>query len=183
MRFLEIDKKEILKKLERIKAKAIDNRVLKEIIFYDQAGDFVKSHRFIRLRQDGKNNFLAYKHHKSQGKDISKVDDVVEVEITVDSFDQAKMLLEKIGFIAFREQEKERQSFSINDCLVDIDTWPVIPTYLEIEGPTESKLKDIADKLGLDWDKAYFGSARDVIEKVYNINVSELHYFTFKKVG
>jgi len=65
---------------------------------------------------------------------------------------------------------------------VDIDTWPKIPTYAEIEGPSEEALKTTTDKLGLDWSKAVFDDARAIIEKKYSIPVGTMRSFTFDKV-
>lgn len=39
-----------------------------------------------------------------------------------------------------------------------LDEWPWLPTYIEIEGPTEAAIKETAHKLGFDWADAKFGS-------------------------
>lgn len=46
----------------------------------------------------------------------------------------------------------------------DFDTWPDLPTFLEIEGSSEAAVKEAVAGLGLDYDQARFGSI-DLIYK------------------
>jgi len=64
---------------------------------------------------------------------------------------------------------------------VDIDTWPRILSYVELEGPSEDKLKETAKLLGFDWNNAVFYDARSIIEKNYNIPVGKMRWFTFDR--
>mgnify|MGYP001031532328 CR=1 FL=1 len=63
--------------------------------------------------------------------------------------------------------------------MLDIDTWPTIPTYLEIEGTSEEDVKKAAEILGFSWEQAEFRGARAVIEEVYGKPVGHLKVFTF----
>jgi adenylate cyclase class 2 len=65
--------------------------------------------------------------------------------------------------------------------VADIDTWPRIPTYIELEGPTEESLKQVATKLNLDWRNVVLENARLVIENRYHIPVGNMKWFTFDK--
>ena len=106
-----------------------------------------------------------------------------EVETKIDNAEAMGVFLEKIGFKAFRQQEKRRHSFILNKVLVEIDEWPSIPVYVETEGQHEDELKNTAEVLGLDWKNAYYGSAKNAIENIYNVPVSGYRYFTFNRVG
>ncbi len=53
-----------------------------------------------------------------------------------------------------------------------IDTWPWIPTFLEIEGPSEEEVWEVAKKLGLDKSKAKFGSVDSTYRHYYGIDES-----------
>ncbi len=64
---------------------------------------------------------------------------------------------------------------------MDIDTWQKIPTYVELEGESEQVLKDIAQKLGFDWNNAVFDNARKIIEERYRIPVGNMQWFTFDR--
>ena len=183
VRFLEIDSDQLKAKLKELEAEDKGERFFKEIIFYDKDLAFRKEHKFVRLRNDGDTTWLTYKQHHSKGKEIAAIDDVDEIEVTVSDYESTKDLLEKVGLDPFREQEKKRHTFILNGVLVEIDTWPSIPTYVEIEGESEEVIKKTAEYLDLDWGDAYFGSARDAIERVYKIPVSEYRSFTFDRVG
>lgn len=178
VKFLEIDKTELIEKLKALGAEDQGEENISEMIFYDQNLEWKKSgKKFVRIRQSSRGAFLTF---KNQLKD--SVDGVIEHETKIDDADAAKNILEALGLIMFRHQEKKRHKFILDSVIVDIDTWPQIPTYVELEGPSEKSLQDVAEKLGYNWDKAVTGTAKHVIEKHYNIPVKDLKYFTFKKV-
>ena len=70
--------------------------------------------------------------------------------------------LERIGLKAMRKLEKFRHTWRLDDVSVDIDTWPKIPTYAEIEGPSVEAIKGFCDKATLNWEKRFDGDAREV---------------------
>lgn len=181
VKFLEIDEKAVSKKLKQLGAKDEGTDLLKETIFYDKGGIFKKEYKFARIRKSATKSFLAYKQHHSKGKDLKIVDNVNEVEFGVDNTNAARIFLEMLGLEAYRVQEKKRHSFLLGKVMIEVDTWPKIPAYLEMEGKSEKLPKTVAKKLGLSWKDAYFGSARDVIEKIYKIPVSDYRFFTFAK--
>lgn len=84
--------------------------------------------------------------------------------------------------MAYRRQEKKLHKFLFKDVIVDIDTWPKVPTYVELEGPSEEHIREVANLLGFDWSEAVFEPPRYVIENKYNIPVSKLRFFTFDKI-
>lgn len=105
-----------------------------------------------------------------------------EIELEVSDFKKGVALLEKAGLPPFRRQEKKRHTLQLGEVTIDIDTWPKVPTYVELEGPSEDALRETAEKLGLDWAKAEFRDPRTVIENVYGIPLGSLHWFTFERV-
>ncbi len=178
VRFLEIDKEAIVKELQALGAEDLGEDFLKEVIFYDKDLKWqYEEKKFVRLRQARGEIFLTFKHNEAE-----TATGTVEFEFKVDDWEKAKAFLEAIGLTAFREQEKKRRTFKLGEVIVDIDTWPSIPTYVELEGKSEDDLKSAAKTLGLDWSKAIFETARFLIEKYYKIPVSKLRYFTFEKI-
>ncbi len=150
---------------------------LKEIIFEDARGSFALEYKLLRLRQTNKGAVLTYKDQK-----VRTIDGTIEIETKVGDAQKTQQLLEALGFIAFRQQEKRRHSYTLGPVTVEIDTWPKIPPYVELEGERESELQEAAEKLGLDWSKADTTSARAVIEEHYNIPITKLRYFTFSRI-
>lgn len=179
VRFLEIDRDALIQKLKRLGAVDQGEDFLKEIIFYDKGLTWQKGVRkLVRVRKTNKGTFVTYKH---QAEVIATGTEEIEFRVE-GSIDSVTKFLERVGLVAYRHQEKRRHTFILGDVTVDIDTWPQVPTYLEIEGPSEDALKDTAAQLGLDWKNAVFENPSVVINKYYGIPVETLRYFTFDRV-
>lgn len=177
-RFIKINKPQIITTLHRLNAVDLGEDLMQELIFYDKDLTWRDQQKFVRLRKTNGKIYLTFKHHKE-----TKVDGTTEIELEVNSLLKAKKFLVSLGLVCFREQEKRRHKFLLDGVFLDIDTWPGIPTYLEIEGKSEDQIKKVAKKLGLDYKNALFIDARGIIETIYNIPVSTYRHFTFKKVG
>ncbi|MEK9181307.1 MAG: class IV adenylate cyclase [Patescibacteria group bacterium] len=179
VKFLEIDLLAMKKRLTEAGAMDLGEDDINEIIFYDKDFRWLSESKFVRIRQTKKGARLTFK----QTLDEKTADGTIELEFGVDDRAMADKFLQAVGLTRFREQEKKRHSFRLGEVMVDIDTWPGVPTYLELEGPSEQALKEAALKLGLDWKDAHFGTAWHIIEEKYHIPVRSYRHFTFKKQG
>lgn len=141
VRVLEIDVEEFSKKLEEIGAKKEWDLVQKRYVY-----DFIpkEENRWIRLRTNGKKTTLTIKDVVT-----SKIDGTHELEIEVDNFERCNLMLKELGYVPKGYQENRRVQYSYQGVEIDIDYWPLIPTYLEIEGPSEEKVYEVMKKLGL----------------------------------
>ena len=178
-KFLEINKDDLIAKLIKLGARDLGEDLVKEIIFYDKEFKMRRDKQFVRLRQMRGQNYVTYKDHG----DETVIDRIEEIGFAASDFDKARQFLQAVGLVAFRQQEKRRHMLLLDNATVDIDTWPNIPTYVEIESDAEDKVKKAALDLGFDWSKATFKSARSIIEQDYKIPVSQYRFFTFAKVG
>jgi len=176
VRFLEIDKEALIKKLLKVGARDLGDIMLEEIIFYDPELKWRAENKFVRIRKSGEKIKMTYKHNKEQ-----TIDSAVEIELEIHDIKKAEAFLEQMGLEAFRHQQKKRHTFELNGTTIDIDTWPKIPTYVEIEGTSEEQIKSVSEKLGLDWSKVVFEDAGSVIENIYKIPVKSMRWFTFDK--
>ena len=100
--------------------------------------------RRLRLRTDGTKTQLTFKHIV----DETSIDGVQEREVQVDDFDMMNLLLYQLGYVAKAYQENRRHSFLLNDCEVEIDEWPGIPPYIEIEWPSIEKVTETVALIG-----------------------------------
>lgn len=178
VRFLEINKNDLVQRLKGIRADDQGEQLLKEVIFYNSDLSWRDQGRFVRVRQWGDRVAMTYKHHQSH-----EIDGTEEIELSIENFDKAILFLERIGLRLARFQEKRRHTFRFNGAIIDIDTWPRVPTYVEIEGVSEKIVRETAEFLGFDWSKAVFESAGYVIENRYGIPVTKFKYFTFDRFG
>jgi adenylate cyclase class 2 len=101
--------------------------------------------KWIRLRDTGHRVTLAVKVVTHDG-----IDGTEEVETTVDSFETTNALLGLIGFRPKSYQENRRTSFTLDGAQLEIDEWPMIPPYLEIEAATAAEVVRVAALLGYD---------------------------------
>jgi adenylate cyclase class 2 len=173
-RFLEIDKSALVKKLLGLKAKDFGERLLEEVIFYEKT---LSEKWWVRLRKYPGKIVMTYKNRPRVA-----VDSTEEIEFEISDLEKAIIFLEKIGLKATRVQEKKRHSLLLGDVMFDIDTWPKVPTLVELEGPSEASLKRAAKVVGLDWADVHFEAPRELIETHYGIPVGKLSFYTFKKI-
>lgn len=176
VRFLDINVDQLTARLAQANAHDLGEKLLEEVIFYDSELHWRDEHRLIRLRKAGDTTTLTYKHHQAQ-----TLGGAVEIELEVSDLKKAEALLEKTGLVAYRHQQKKRWTFQLGDVTVDIDTWPKIPPYVELEGLSEASLKIAAQHLGLSWSDAVFDDAKRVIER-YGVPVGSMRWFTFDRV-
>ncbi len=177
VRFLDIDKKSLEKKLHELAAEDKGEDFLEESIFCDAAHTWHDEKKFVRLRKSAGGIFITFKQRKEYTATGTR-----EVEIRVDNFEHARVLLEDIGLVEYRTQEKRRHTFVLDGVTVDIDTWPSVPTFMELEGESEDALRQMAEKLGFNWAKVVTEPPSVVINKYYHIPIFKLRYFTFDKI-
>lgn len=177
VRFLEIDKDDMVKKLLLMGAKDMGEELLEETIFYDAEKRWLAENKVVRLRKTPTQQTLTYKHTVEQSASGTE-----EIEFPVPDLDKARAFVEALGLVAFRVQEKKRRTFVWGGVKIEIDEHPMVPVYLEIEGPSESLLKDTARALNLDWQQAHMESSRDFIEQIYKIPLTSLKIYKFAKI-
>ncbi|MFE7742701.1 class IV adenylate cyclase [Nocardia sp. NPDC057455] len=118
----------------------LGERFMRRYVYDIAPGDRSK---WIRLRDNGNGTTLAVKQITSDA-----IDGTDEVEVGVDDFSGANALLELLGFTAKSYQETKRISFVLDGAQLEIDTWPRIPPYLEIEAANKDEVIRIAELLG-----------------------------------
>ena len=169
-KFLDIDKESIRKKLIDIGASLIlSDRLMKRKNFDFPDGQLYKIDGWARVRNEGDKITMSYKQVDDRSLQGTK-----EVNLIVNNFDTACKFLESLGLEAKTYQETKRESWQLGDVEIEIDTWPWVPTFLEIEGPSEEKVKKTASKLGLDWSTALHGSVEIVYQKYYAVTDEEI---------
>jgi len=179
VRFLEIDKEKLISRLLELGAKDYGESLLNEVILDKGTDDWNQNatdNKFVRVREGHGKTYITYKHHQTLAADGTE-----EIELEINDFNKAVQFLEKVGLKICRHQQKLRHKFSLNGVVVDIDTWPKIPTYVELEGESEESLKEAAAILNLDWDKVVFKDAKKLIEENYNIPIRNIKWFTFDR--
>lgn len=73
-------------------------------------------------------------------------------------------ILRRVGCVEVRYQENYREEWRLGEVAFDFDTWPGLPTFLEIEGPDETSVRQAAALLDLDYAEARFGSVDGIYQ-------------------
>ena len=107
----------------------------------------INPNKWVRLRKSNDKIELTTKHILN--KKHSDYQNVLETEIEVSSFEEANNLLESIGICKRNYQEKIRYSFVYKDAQIEIDIWPMLDPYLEIECDNNKTIEEILEKLNL----------------------------------
>ncbi|MDP2705639.1 MAG: class IV adenylate cyclase, partial [bacterium] len=136
-------------------------------------------HSWLRLRTDGKKTTLTFKKRIGPKKDGGNDDGMEEIEIEVDDFEKTAVLIMKLGFVEKHYVENKRTRWEKDGVEFDIDFWPNIPPYLEIEAQTWEKLDEATGWLGLNSAERKIFSTNQVY-KIYGINVKDYPVMTFE---
>lgn len=169
---LEIDKT-FEEKLIALGAKKVSDSMQKRYV-YDTIP--ANPNKWIRLRTNGTKTTLTVK----EIKDKSAIGGTDEIEITVDSLETTNELLESLGFKSRNYQENYRKMYVLNKVEISIDSWPMIPTYAEIEGKSEQDVLDTLKLLGYT-KKDYTTLDVESIYKLYNIDILKIKELKFEE--
>lgn len=166
VRMLEICVDDMISRLEKLGAQ-------KKGVFHQKryVYDFVPAQkgRWIRLRSNGSCTTLTIKEIKSL-----RIDGTNELEIVVSDFDETNRILQKLGYSPRTFQENFRIEYSLNGVNFDIDKWPQIPPYMEIEGFSEQAVLDAIDMLDIPHEKFITKDVDSIYRDVYGITLDEI---------
>ncbi|MEE1941453.1 class IV adenylate cyclase [Streptomyces sp. TRM 70361] len=155
-KFLAVDVADLQTRLTRLGAvQVLPRTLLTRKIFENDALDVGA---WIRLRDEGTRSTLTLK----QVTDATTIDGTTEVETEVADLHAMAEILRRIGLREVRYQENYREEWRLGEVVFDFDTWPDLPTFVEIEGPDEASVRQAAALLELDYSEARFGSVDEI---------------------
>ena len=172
-RVLEINQEEIIKKLEAMGAKKAGEWIQKRYVY-----DFIpkRENEWIRLRTNGEITTLTYKNVES-----NTIIGTKELEIEVSDFDETNELLNIMGYTPRAYQENKRIRYYLNHIEIDIDSWPLIPTYLELEGNSPEEIKKLEKDLGIDTKKITNLNCQSIYLDIYGIDTNQIKELKFEE--
>lgn len=172
VRVLEIEVEKIKQKLNELGANLVEDVFQRRYVY-----DFnpKKQNKWIRLRTNGIKTTLTIKTIES-----SSIDGTKELEIEVNDFDAANEILSELGYKPRGFQENKRIRYNLNGVEIDIDTWPLIPTYLEIEGKSEKEVFDTLELLNISKEKSTSLDVQSIYKEIYNIDIEKDPNLSFR---
>jgi adenylate cyclase class 2 len=178
-KWLDIDLDDMRSRLKSIGAKLeAPERIMTRKIYDYPDQRLQKVSGWVRLRDEGDKITLSYKQLNDRTVTGTK-----EVTVMVDDVDATSLFLEAVGLEVKSIQETKRESWKLGKVEIELDTWPWIPSLLEIEAPSEDELKHTAELLSLDYAKALHGSVETAYQAVYDVTEAEIDAITEAKFG
>lgn len=169
-KFLNIDVENFRKKLNELGAEQEHTEILMKRKTYDDAfKSLAKVKGWVRVRDEGKKVTLSYKQSIDRTLHGTK-----EINVVVDDFDNTCNFLETVGFKQKSYQETKREKWILNGVEITIDTWPWIPSFVELEASNEDDLKKVVEDLGFNWSEALHGSVETAYQEIYDVTEIEI---------
>jgi adenylate cyclase class 2 len=137
---LAIDPDQVAGRIKHAGGVHIADRLMRRYVYDIVPGD---QSTWIRLRDTGRETTLCVKQILSDA-----IDGVREIEVNVSDFDATNALLAMLGFAPKAYQENRRSSWKLDTVRLELDSWPLIPPYLEIEADSTEEVHATAQRLG-----------------------------------
>jgi adenylate cyclase, class 2 len=145
-------------------------RLMKRKVFDYPDNRLNKEGAWIRVRDEGDGKItMSYKKLVDRTLNGTK-----EINFDVSDFETACNFLQACGFNNKSYQETKREKWIMGESEITIDTWPWIPTFVEIESETEEELHNVSDSLGFDWNKIQHGSVETAYQEYYEVTEEEV---------
>ncbi len=166
--FLHHDPAVVRQQLAAIGARCVaPERLLKRVVFHPPQS---ASNTWLRVRHEGDTITMSIKR-----TDSTDIAGQKEVEITISDFTAGVQFLVALGATQKAYQETKRESWLYNDVQVEIDTWPGLSPFVEIEGPTEAAVQQVAEALGFDYTTAIFGPVGLIYQQELGIPIEVIN--------
>jgi adenylate cyclase class 2 len=114
--------------------------------YFDTPDRRLKSGRQILRLRSGSHIHMTYK------RQAGTFETRTEIELALDSVDDAQAMLQALGYELILRYSKERETYEFNGVQVRLDELPFGP-FVEIEGPSLDSVRGVSSSLGLDWEK------------------------------
>lgn len=167
---LDVDPDEVAGRILSLGGRRVGDRLMRRYVYDVEAGD---RSRWIRLRDNGTAVTLTVKEIAHDG-----IDGTTETEVVVGDFETTNELLRRIGFEAKSYQENRRVSFELAGAELELDWWPLIPPYLEIEGRSRDHVVEVGHMLGVSKDDLTGENTTKVYAR-YGIDLSAVRELRF----
>jgi len=126
--------------------------------------------RWARVRDEGEQVTMSVKSIEGD-----RIIDQKEAQIVVSDFEQAAELLQLLGCEEKAFQETRREHWKLDGVDITIDEWPFLDPLVEVEGLSEESVKEISERIGLDWAEARFCAVSAIYIEKYSITEDRIN--------
>lgn len=129
---------------------------------------------FLRIRSYGEEKHEVTWKAKSDIVGIARKHK--EINFFIDESEELADLFEELGLEAYAHQEKDRTSYVFKDWSFDIDRYPGMPPFMEIEGSSEAHIQEALRLLGLEHNATWATGERILIQERYGLDWYEMRF-------
>lgn len=167
--FWSIDKDKVRARLTAAGAELIyPERDMRRYGFFPPVGTTLQK-SWVRIRDEGDRVTMSIKQVGA------KLDEQKELEIIVNDFETGAEFLRTLGCKEKAFQETRRELWRIGVVDIVIDSWPFLEPLVEIEGPSEVAIREVAERLGFVWVDARFTSVAEAYMEKYGVTYERIN--------
>jgi predicted adenylyl cyclase CyaB len=175
VKILDVDIKGLVAKLKKIGAKKVESGLVRITALDFPDEKLRKNGSYIRVRTFGHRTELVLK--KNVEKSDFKIMD--ETETTLGDYETALKLFREIGIEAFAKQEKYRATYKLDNIKFEIDKYPTLNWFVEVEAESKDDVIRGVELLGFSMSQTTSKSGKDLFKGSGITDPS----FTFKDKG
>lgn len=123
---------------------------------------------FLRIRSY--NNEKYEVTWKAKSEIIGKARKHKEINFLIEEPEKLADLFEELDLEKYAHQEKYRTTYTLNEWQFDIDEYPGMPAFIEIEGKSEEHIQEAIKLLGLENNKTWAVGERKLIQNIYKLD-------------
>jgi adenylate cyclase, class 2 len=162
--------------IEALGSILVQARILETNLRFDTpSGDLTRAFQVLRLRQD------STVHLTFKGPAVSYEGARLrqEIEFMASDFQAAKDFLEALGYQVQMVYEKYRAVYDFENVHITLDEMPY-GNFVELEGEDPTGLKNVCQKIGLDWDAQVILSYSALFDQLKNEQNYSFRDLTFQ---
>lgn len=171
-KFLNVDFEDVRAKLKDIGANCVQPMRMMRRVVIDHPDRRMqkKQDGWIRIRDEGDKVTLTYKQTIEYEFGGAK-----ELEVIISDYQKTIDIFLAIGLVVHTQQETKRETWELDGVEIVLDEWPWLNPLIEIEAQSEAEVKEVASRLGFNWEDAVFGSVTVAYRKQYPAITKEEH--------
>lgn len=169
--FINVDKNEIRDRLKKAGATLIKPDFLQKRNVFELPIGHEITGGWLRVRDEQDKITMSLKVVNGD-----KIEDQKEICLKIDNFSEGVKFLESIGCKPKAYQESRRELWVLDEVEITIDEWPFLEPYVEVEGKSEEKVKEVSSKLDFDYNTALFCSVDVLYNKKYGTPLEYINH-------
>ena len=171
---LDIDKNNIIRKIKKLGGKGGKREKLVVDWFRTKGVKDGNDKWFLRIRSyNNKKHEVTW---KSKSEILGTARKHKEINFFIDSPKELADLFCEIDLENYAHQEKYRTSFVFKGWRFDIDEYPGMPAFIEIEGKSEKHVNDGIKLLDLVSNRTYAEGEKKLIRDIYKLDWFNMKY-------